>query len=84
LTSLGHRIVPAFWDDTDFRVFGIVADETDHFPIGTARVHWSPKALEREDPKISTYEAARHDEVFEACRSVVSRFNSPDPLGPDA
>ena len=84
LTSLGHQIVPSFWDDTDFRVFGIVADETDHFPVGPARMHWSPRALEREDPKISAYEAAHHDEVFEACRRVVSRFTSPDSLVPDA
>jgi hypothetical protein len=78
LSGLGRDVVPDFWNDAAFHVFGIVASETDHFPIGPARAHWSPRTLEREDPKISEYEAARHDEVFEACRSVISRFSSPD------
>src|SRR5688572_14327535 len=37
LSSLAHAIVPNWANDPDFVVFGALASETDHLPIGSAR-----------------------------------------------
>jgi hypothetical protein len=83
LARLGHDLVPNWAGDPDFRIFGVVASDTDHFPIGAARVHWSPAALEREDAKIATYEASVREEVFKAYRNVIARFPLTEASGPD-
>jgi len=83
LARLGHNLVPNWALDPDFRIFGGVASETDHFPIGAARANWSPTALEREDAKIAAYEAAVRDHVFKACNNVIARFRVTEASGPD-
>ena len=70
--------------DEDFAVFGAVASETDDYPIGAARMRWSPSALAREDAKIAEYEVAVSEQVLEACRNVLARFTSAGSSGPDA
>ncbi len=84
LADLAHDVVPDWTSDEDFAVFGVVASETDDYPIGAARMRWSSSALAREDAKIAEYEVAVSEQVLEACRNVLARFTSAGSSGPDA
>ena len=83
LASLAHDLVSDWRLDEDFVVFGAVASEGDNFPTATARAHWNPVALEREDRKILSFEAAYREQVLKACRGVITRFGTPAVEGSD-
>jgi hypothetical protein len=83
LAGLAHDVVPDWRIDADFVVFGAVASETDNYPVGAARAHWNPEALEREDAKRAKYEGAVRDSVLKACGNVIARFTAGAGGGPD-
>jgi hypothetical protein len=83
LASLAHDLVPDWRLDEDFVVFGAVASEGDNFPAATARAHWNPVALEREDRKILSFEAVYREQVLKACRGVITRFGALAAAGSD-
>ena len=74
LFSLSCGLVSDWRTDPDFRVFGVVASDTDHLPTGSARSYWNVVALEREDVNIAQYEAQARAEVVLACQNIVARF----------
>jgi hypothetical protein len=76
LYALSHNLVSHWHADEDFVVFGGVASETDHFPIGSARQYWNPIALAREDKKIADYESRIKASVISACQNVIARFSA--------
>ena len=76
LRELGLDLVPDARIDNDFVVFDAVDSETDALPIGSARQHWEPAALHREDEKIEHAEAKYRDEVVAACRNLINRFKN--------
>jgi hypothetical protein len=75
LASLAHELVPDWAADGDFVVFGALASESDHLPIGPERQYWSESALAREDQNIARLERGYRSEVRQACRHVIERFS---------
>jgi hypothetical protein len=74
LSSLAHDLVPDWRVDEDFVIFCAVASETDALPTGTARKHWAPAALAREDQEIKRAEQTYRDAVVAACHNIIARF----------
>jgi Protein of unknown function (DUF2489) len=74
LASLAHDIVPEWYSDPDFLVFGVISSDTDHLPTGTVRSYWSASALAREDGNIANYELRARDDVQTACQNIIQRF----------
>jgi hypothetical protein len=64
-------------NDDDFLFFLNLDSDSDHFPLGVARDHWSTAALEREDLALHKYEAAVHSEAVAHCRRLVSKYTRP-------
>ena len=74
LSRVAQGLVPRWHDDPDFLVFGAVASETDHLPTGSARTHWNPDALAREDERIAQYEAKVRTDIVAACQNIIVRY----------
>jgi hypothetical protein len=74
LSSLAHNVVPDWRVDPDFVVFGAVASETGHLPLGSVRTQWSSEALARADLEIERYTEAVKEGVLVACRNIIERF----------
>jgi hypothetical protein len=74
LSTVANRIVPDWWVDPDFVVFGGVASEIDALPLGSVREMWSSEALERKDVEVARYTQVVRERVMAACRSIVDRF----------
>ena len=53
-----------------------VASDSDGFPLGAERDHWSPAALQREDAARQQYELAVTARMTHLCRQVVDLFAS--------
>ena len=75
---ISHEAVAVWHEDEDFRVFGLIASDTDHLPTGSARQYWNPAALAREDRKIEELEDRARSEVRVVCKNLLVRFNLPD------
>ena len=74
LSSLASSVVDDWFNDEDFRVFGVLDTETDHLPVGRVREFWDPVALREKDATIQRIEDAQRSEVEAACRRLVNRF----------
>jgi hypothetical protein len=74
MARLAHEVVPSWVDDPDFVVFGSIASETDHLPIGAARAQWSDAALAREDKNTALIEQSARSDVHSACTNIIRRF----------
>jgi hypothetical protein len=61
-------------DDEDFRFFVELDSQTDHFPLGPVREHWSAGALEREDRACREFEADVREEASSHCRSLLTKY----------
>ncbi|MBV8659735.1 MAG: DUF2489 domain-containing protein [Burkholderiales bacterium] len=61
-------------DDQDFLVFVAITSETDHLPLGAARVRWSAEALTKHQPEIESATAWARQIGIRACESLVQRF----------
>jgi hypothetical protein len=75
LAAYAHDVVPDWRVDPDFVVFGALASETDHLPIGQARSRWSVDALARADAEIEAIEAQSRARVRQACENMIRRFS---------
>ena len=51
LWSLGNKIYTEAWN-TEFHVFGVIASETDHLPLGSVREKCSSRFLWRADEEL--------------------------------
>lgn len=76
LVALGSELFDKH--DEDFLPFVAIDSETDHLPVDSERRNWSDEALKRKDEEISEYEAAAKQNVFTACRILISRFDLRD------
>ena len=74
LAACGHYVVPVWHEDPDFRVFGLIASETDHLPFGNVRTRWAEAALSKADGEIAEIINANRARILTACRNIVSRF----------
>src|SRR5688572_29553648 len=66
LAAQAHDVVLDWREDPDFVVFGALACETDHLPIGPARSRWSVDALAKADAEIEAIEARSRAQVRQA------------------
>lgn len=73
LASLSAEMEVDEWDE-DFLAFKVISDEIEALPIGEARRHWAPAALEEQEPEIQAAVAWAMPQAIPACRSVVRRF----------
>ena len=83
LVYLAQGVVPDWTADSDFVLIGAFAMETDNYPVGAARAHWNPDALEKEDAKRAEYEAGMRDALLKACANLIARFGADAGTGPD-
>jgi hypothetical protein len=74
LSSLRHEAEISD-DDVDFMAFVVIDSETDGFPIGEVRKHWSIEALDKLDPEIKEAQEWARGVGFEACQSLILRFH---------
>ncbi len=74
LAGLAHDLVPSWGDDPDFVVFGLVASDTDHLPLGEVRSQWSEQALSKADAENERITAFYRDDILTACTNVIARF----------
>lgn len=61
--------------DLDFNIFIAVDSETDHLPVDDERENWSEEALKRKDVEIAEYESCNREQVMDACRKLIQRFD---------
>ena len=73
LCALHHKISKDDFD-TDFLIFAAIDSDTDHLPVGNVREHWSLNALEMKDKEICDVEDIYRDQVIEACKKLILRF----------
>ena len=74
MSSLRFK-VGAEWDE-DFVYFVAVDSETDTFPVGPSRVHWSPSALAREDAAREQYEQSARSRSIEHAENLITKYRS--------
>ena len=72
LVALAHELGAD--RDEDFVYFVGLDSETDHFPLGESRQHWSAAALAREDAKRAKYDVAAHADAAQRCRNLLLKY----------
>ena len=75
LSHLSHQLVPDWRVDPDLVVFGVVASDCDHLPLGEVRKMWSDEALAKADAEIAKLDAFYRSKVLDACSNVIARFS---------
>jgi hypothetical protein len=73
LGSLGRQIGAN--RDPDFELFIGIDSETDHLPVGEVRKYWNPEALRAKDAELARFESQVRDRAFEACRSLIQKYD---------
>jgi len=61
-------------DDEVFHHLVAIDDETDRFPLGEVRQHWSAEALVRADCEREAYMAKAEPDIRRALQAVARRF----------
>ena len=74
MSSLRFK-VDAEWDE-DFIHFVAVDSETDAFPVGPSRAHWSPTALAREDAAREQYEESARRRSIEHAKNLIAKYRN--------
>jgi hypothetical protein len=67
--------------DNDVLVFVGIDSESDHFPLGDVRRHWSAEALKAKDEELKNYELRVRERAFRACESFIARYAHYDDVG---
>jgi hypothetical protein len=75
MARLAHDLVPSWAEDPDFVVFGIVASETGHLPLGEVRKQWSAQALAKADDEIERICDFYGSQILTACTNIVARYS---------
>jgi hypothetical protein len=75
LAALRHEVDVA-GSDADFLIFVGIDSETDAFPLGEVRRHWSPEALAKLEPEIQNAENWAAEVGRDACESLIARFGA--------
>lgn len=81
LAGYAHKMVPDWRLDPDFRVFAVIASETDHLPFGDTRNLWSSSGLAKADSEIRSLTERCQGSVRDACANVIARFGTGIPNG---
>ena len=74
LWSLGNKIYTEAWN-TEFHVFGVIASETDHLPLGSVREKCSSRFLKLADQELKEV-IKRHQADLEKAYSEISEIHS--------
>lgn len=76
--SLGPLLAQAELDlgDSDAQTIGLVCSELDGLPLGEARTHWAPEALECLAPQLESAAEWAASLAMPAIRSVALRFGA--------
>jgi len=72
LSSLRFRVKAE--NDKDLMLFSGIASETDAFPLGEVRKHWTADALARSDAEREAVEARWRDFAEKAATNLVKRY----------
>ena len=72
LTTLSHKVYAD--KDTDFVTFIGIESETDAFPLGAVRRHWSPDALAKYDLERERAEQHYRPCALESARRLVTKY----------
>jgi len=62
-------------ENQDFTVFLLVADDTDHLPIGSVRQYWAPDVLPEKDREIREVEEFYRADVIKAATNIYRKYN---------
>ena len=62
--------------DPDIVAFIAIESETDTLPIGDARQHWAPEALEKLQPEIDSAEKWAQEIGRAECQRLIDRFGA--------
>lgn len=62
-------------DTEEFRIFCGIDSESDHFPLGRAREHWSANALREKDAEIKAFEDFYRACAVEAARKMLEKYS---------
>jgi hypothetical protein len=73
ITALRHAVGNP--DDEIFMPILAIESETDHFPIGPARVQCAPDYLTGADAEMQRYLADAKDDILAACREIVRAYS---------
>ena len=65
--------------DQELLVFGGIASETDHLPVGDARKHWSAEALAAKDAEIKSAETFFTERALRAAKILINRYDEAAP-----
>src|SRR5882757_3419549 len=66
--------------DRDVLIFVGIDSESDHFPLGDVRRHWSAEALKAKDAELLDYEARVRERAFQACESFILHYSKYDDV----
>ena len=69
-----YRVVDGYLDEEYFIPFEALASETDHSPVDWERRNWGEEALKRKDAETAEFEARAKEDIFEACRVLIRRY----------
>lgn len=62
-------------DDEDILVFSLISSETDHLPIGSAKLQWSKEALLRLKPEFESSTNWAKEVSLTNCKNLLKRFS---------
>lgn len=63
-------------EDPDLLFLVLVESELDDVPVGDTRKLWAPEALAEKDRKAHAYLEQIREDLLEACRSLIRRWES--------
>jgi hypothetical protein len=78
LSDYGSSLYMVEFENLDkeyFTPFVAVASDTMHLPVDWERKNWSEEALLGKDIEIAEFEADVRDKIFEACRTLLRRYD---------
>ena len=61
-------------NDEDFLIFAIISSETDHLPIGNAKLQWSKEALLALIPEYESSTKWAKEISLSSCKNILERF----------
>lgn len=73
ITALRHDVGNP--DEKLFMPIRAIESETDHFPIGSARMQCAPDYLKQADEEMERYLTNTKDDILAACREIVRAYS---------
>jgi hypothetical protein len=74
--AIKNRLIGMAERDPDFGAFLLIMSETDHLPLEAQRHLWAPEALARLEPEFKRTEEWARSFAPQACRNLITRFDT--------